>query len=262
MISISEQAPNFSKINDAWQASIAEFRGLLEQNGIPTKRHTSEKIHSQGIRPGRIYFVESGSVSIEVDNKEICLLEDGDMIVPHSEAMFSLAEVYYTPKYEVAIESIDEAQLAEAFDKEPKVCQLWLNITSIHTLLLQQIVGSLSIKEERANPGFKRYSAGQEIIKEGDVADYVYSVNEGTAVAVHNGVEVGAIHENEIFGAIAVLTGQNRTASVVAKTQCTVLMVHKDEFTKMAQSHPKLFLNILKSLSNKIVALNSKVSEL
>ncbi len=99
-----------------------------------------------------------------------------------------------------------------------------------------------------------------EIIKEGDDADYVYSVSDGVAVAIHNGVEVGEIHQDEIFGAIAVLTDQKRTATVVAKTDCTVLMVHKDEFSKMVHSHPKLFLNILSSLAEKITSLNQKVS--
>jgi hypothetical protein len=149
------------------------------------------------------------------------------------------------------VESLPVESIHQLLASEVELIGLWLSISSLHQLQLNQMVGVLTRKEERANPGFGRYKAGMPIITEGEDAEFVYSISEGTAVAVHNGMEVGDIHKDEIFGAIAVLSEQKRTASVIAKTDCIVLMVHKDEFSKMVKSHPRLFLNILTSLGDK-----------
>jgi len=260
MISINEQKAVFSSINKELYEKSSLFFERLKENGGNLWELARIDVQTAGFSPENIYFLKDGNVTLEYDEKDLFIFEGGDIILPYSPEKYEEVSIYYTVKSEVEILSISLDDLFTVMNKDSSLISLWLSINTLNQLQFNQMIGVLTKKEERANPGFGRFKAGMEIIKEGDDADYVYSINEGTAVALHNGVEVGEIKQDEIFGAIAVLTHQKRTASVVAKTNCTVLMVHKDEFSKMVHSHPKLFLNILSSLADKIISLNDKVS--
>ncbi len=260
MISVNEQKTIFSSINKELYSKSSRLFDKLKQYDSPLVELSISEIQSQGFEPQNVYFLKDGNVIVEYDNREIFVYEAGDIILSHTAEKYEEASIYYSVAADVQLFSLPLEVLFDVMAKDTSLIALWFAASRLCQLQLNQMVGVLTQKELRANPGFGRFKAGMEIIKEGDDADYVYSVSEGVAVAIHNGVEVGEIHQDEIFGAIAVLTDQKRTATVVAKTNCTVLMVRKDEFSKMVHSHPKLFLNILSSLAEKITSLNHKVS--
>lgn len=107
--------------------------------------------------------------------------------------------------------------------------------------------------------GFSNFAAGETIIAQGDPADLVYTLIEGSADALRDGIKVGEIHQNEIFGALAVFTRQNRIASVVAKTDCTVMMVNKDDFIQLIYEQPQLSIGLIEEMSAKINELNTQL---
>jgi CRP/FNR family transcriptional regulator, cyclic AMP receptor protein len=262
MISINEQEEVFTFVNHEMHTKSATFMAELAKLEVEFTRLTTADVQNEGIWPDRFYYIVEGNISAEYDGKELYLFEKGDFILHPTIEDVEESGVYYSVKSEVVVDSLPVQQLQQALALQTDLVGQWMTISALNQLQLNQMIGVLTKKEERANPGFGRYKAGMAIIKEGEEADFVYSISEGTAVAVHNGVEVGEIKKDEIFGAIAVLTEQKRTASVIAKTDCIVLMVHKDEFSKMVKSHPKLFLNILTSLAENIISLNAKVTEL
>jgi CRP-like cAMP-binding protein len=257
---MNEQQDVFTFINLELHNKSAELLEQLVHIGVELTELDTNQVRNEGIWPNRVYFIQQGNIAVEYEDKDLFIFEKGDIILHPSTEDVEETGLYYTVKSEVTVKSIMISDLCNAIAGHQKEMSLFISLLSLSQLQTNQMIGVLTKKEERANPGFGRYRAGMAIINEGDDADYVYSISEGTAVAVHNEVEVGVISKDEIFGAIAVLTGQKRTASVIAKTDCTVLMVHKDEFSQMVHSHPQLFLNILTSLSEKIIQLNKKVS--
>ncbi len=262
MISINEQEEVFTFVNHEMHTKSAAFMSELNDLGVEFTRLSTADVQNEGIWPDRFYYIIEGNISAEYDGKELYLFEKGDVILHPSIDDVEETGLYYSVKSEVVVDSIPMQKLQQVLASNVELVGQWVSISALNQLQLNQMIGVLTEKEERANPGFGRYKAGMAIITEGEEADFVYSISDGTAVAVHNGIEVGEIKKDEIFGAIAVLTEQKRTASVIAKTDCIVLMVHKDEFSKMVKSHPKLFLNILTSLAEKIISLNAKVTEL
>jgi CRP/FNR family cyclic AMP-dependent transcriptional regulator len=111
-------------------------------------------------------------------------------------------------------------------------------------------------------PGFSNFAPGDTIINQGDNADLVYTLIEGHADAVCDGVKVGEIHQNEIFGALAVFTGQPRIASVIARTECTVMMVNKDDFVQLIYQQPQISVGVIEEMAAKINELNSQILSL
>ncbi len=262
MISINEQKEYFSIVNQKLQQKIDQLYQGLVDNNLPFEEHKLSDSSSNEVWNKGMHFVKGGNVSVELEDKTLYILEYGDMVHASSAEETSDAQIHFNVKSEAVIHSFSDEQFIDLLAQDSTLLSLWFAVSGLSKLQLNQIIGGLTKKEEVANPGFGRFSAGSSIITEGDEADYVYSIVEGTAVAVHKGVEVGEIGQDEIFGAIAVLTNQKRTANVIAKTNCTLLMVHKDQFSKLVHSHPKLFLNILSSLADKIISLNEKVSNM
>lgn len=119
-----------------------------------------------------------------------------------------------------------------------------------------------SLPRNDFTPGFSNFAPGDTIINQGDNADLVYTLIEGHADAVCDGVKVGEIHQNEIFGALAVFTGQPRIASVVARTECTVMMVNKDDFVQLIYQQPQISVGVIEEMAAKINELNSQILSL
>jgi CRP-like cAMP-binding protein len=70
---------------------------------------------------------------------------------------------------------------------------------------------------------------------------------------------VGEIHEHEIFGAMAALTQSSRTATVVANTDCMLMVVPGDQFIELVKSQPRTCLALFENMAHKILALNQRL---
>ena len=110
--------------------------------------------------------------------------------------------------------------------------------------------------------GFIRVQAGETIIHQGDVAEHVYTLLEGHAEAYLDGVKVGDVNTQEIFGALAVFTRQPRMASVVAVTDCSLVAVRKEEFVELVEHQPQICLGVIEEMAEKIRQLNAELSDL
>lgn len=262
MISINEQKDIFSQVNLQLHEMTAQFIRDLKKTKLSFYPVTTRDVQNMGFSPQRLYFINQGTVVVENNEKNLFLFEAGDVIFPHCVETYDEAGIDLVVNSDLLAEAVDLPDFCSLLGQDPALVARWMSISQLNQLQMNQIVGSLMPSEERANPGFKRFLAGEVIIQQGDIAEYVYSITSGAAVAVHDGVEVGEIKQDEIFGAIAVLTDQPRTASVIAQKDCMVLMVHRDEFSKMVHSHPTLFLSILKDLAKTITSLNEKVTAL
>jgi CRP/FNR family transcriptional regulator, cyclic AMP receptor protein len=118
---------------------------------------------------------------------------------------------------------------------------------------------SFSEHDFTPNTGFSNFAPGETIIHQGNPADLVYTLIEGSADAICDGIKVGEIHQNEIFGALAVFTRQPRIASVVARTDCTVMMVNKDDFIQLIYQQPQISVGVIEEMAAKINELNNQL---
>lgn len=88
-----------------------------------------------------------------------------------------------------------------------------------------------AIKEEKLD-------TEKEIIKQGELGDKFYILEEGEAVAVktfQNGniEEVYHYKEGGYFGELALMKDEPRAATVKTKTKCTILSLDRDSFKRL-----------------------------
>ena len=90
-----------------------------------------------------------------------------------------------------------------------------------------------------------RFDAGTTILRRGEVGDAMYVLLEG-AVEIRVTGDDGRLRftrylaEGDIFGEMALLTGLDRTADVVATRSCTCLVIPQGELEARLHAHPAL----------------------
>jgi CRP-like cAMP-binding protein len=109
----------------------------------------------------------------------------------------------------------------------------------------------------------KRFSAGQEIFKEGDAGDGVYAVRDGL-VAISGLVDqrvrlsFAEVGPGDIFGEMAVIENKPRSACAVAKTETTVYFIPRAEMLALVERSPALSLALLREISGRLREFNQQ----
>jgi len=82
-------------------------------------------------------------------------------------------------------------------------------------------------------------SAGGEIVRQGEPGDRFYVILDGEAEVLLDGRERESLHAGGYFGEIALLRDVPRTATVVAKTDLTLLAIEREDFIAAVTGHPE-----------------------
>jgi small-conductance mechanosensitive channel/CRP-like cAMP-binding protein len=103
------------------------------------------------------------------------------------------------------------------------------------------------------------FGPGEVILRQGEPGDSLYVVRSGEVavrVAMH-GVQrdVATLSAGQFFGEMSLMTGESRSATIVAKTDVQCYVVSKDAFQEILESKPELAATISEILSTRQVAL-------
>jgi small-conductance mechanosensitive channel/CRP-like cAMP-binding protein len=89
-----------------------------------------------------------------------------------------------------------------------------------------------------------RFGRGERIIRQGDAGDSMFILSHGTAevLAEKEGRSwpVATLSAGECFGEISLLTGEPRSATVIAKSDCEVVEIEKQTIGLLLREHPEL----------------------
>lgn len=207
-----------------------------------------------------LFIVRSGTMQ-GWHGERLCLyFEPGDVI--------GLNECYQLPALRVACEEgvVVEQHTADdllRYTHETKERQaIWTSFLMTQIALFQDAFAR-NLREEDQSPqtGFLNFAPGETILTEGDPAHEVFTILNGRADVYVAGSKVGEVLQDEIFGAMAVFTGEPRSATVIASEPCTVLAVPKDEFVTLIKSHPETTMTLIENMARNIQSLNARLTE-
>jgi CRP-like cAMP-binding protein len=95
----------------------------------------------------------------------------------------------------------------------------------------------------------QRYAPGEVVVAEGDPATRLYVVVSGSARVERADVgQVGRLQPGDFFGELALIEEHGRTASVVAETELTCLLIPAWEFKALLEEHPQMALPMMKAM--------------
>ncbi len=106
----------------------------------------------------------------------------------------------------------------------------------------------------------KKTSAGEDIIKEGDSGSEMYILIDGTVDIIKTTVYgepfvVATLNADMhfVFGEMAMMDNDRRSATVRAKTDCTTLSIDRENFDAFCEGHPVSGVKFLKLIGVNLV---------
>lgn len=212
------------------------------------------------IAPNRLLRIKEGRVDYHLHGKLLMHFEAGDLI--GLSRSLNLPQGQFSCSQPVELLAYERDAVVEQASNDLKYLRNWTYYLLCTNSYIEQALSRELRGEFQPAAGFLHFHTGETIIRQGDAADRVYTLLEGAADAVCDGVTVGQIHPNEIFGALAVFTRQPRMASVIATSDCTLLAVRKEEFITLIEHQPQICMGLIEEMAAKINQLNNQLLQL
>lgn len=110
------------------------------------------------------------------------------------------------------------------------------------------------------------YADGEVIVRQGEVGDCMFTLQEGRLeVLVHHvgrgEMRMGIMEKGAIFGEMALFEREVRSATVRALGEARVLTLDKKTFLRRVQEDPSLAFNLLRTMSQRIRRLTDQAGE-
>ena len=260
MLANAELAQDFTFLNQQYQRLVEALLEAINIPFVPLDVEVTAVGNFQGFDGGKLYVVESGTLSARYQNRTVYTLEAGDILLPDITGLsVPDSTVYFGSENGASLQTFPALEFMRRIFDDPEAVKIWTRLLITYSGLMLRIAASLTEEDVQATPGFEVYEPGDVIISEGDRADFVFNLSTGVAEVSVDGVNVGRIAEGEIFGAMAALTHADRSATVKAKTRCEVVKVPKEQFTDLIQSNPATIHSLLIDMANSIVNLNEQL---
>jgi CRP-like cAMP-binding protein len=112
----------------------------------------------------------------------------------------------------------------------------------------------------------KVYHDGEVILRQGDVGDCMYVIQEGQVqILVEQGGQerlVRVARTGELIGEMAIFEKQARSATVRAEGDVRLLTIDKKNFLRRISEDPSIALRIVQTMSQRIRELSQEVARL
>jgi len=109
------------------------------------------------------------------------------------------------------------------------------------------------------------YEAGEYLYHQGDESDAIHVILQGEAEIIgstENGPLIFGIKTNgDLFGEMAILTGERRSAGVRVTRNSEVLKLPNDRFLELIMSNKDFALFVLKDLATKLANTTRQLTE-
>lgn len=104
----------------------------------------------------------------------------------------------------------------------------------------------------------EEYEKDTLIFNEGEIGDCMYIIHQGE-IKIHKGDTILAIlKEKEVFGELALLDAEMRSASATTNTDCILFRIEQEPFYELIENRPEVARGFIKILCQRLRAQNEK----
>ena len=102
--------------------------------------------------------------------------------------------------------------------------------------------------------GVSKVGKGEIIFDEGDAGTFMCIINSGDISVIKsdsegNPIEIAVLRNGRVFGEMAALDGERRSASCIAAASCVLLTLSKDSLDKMLLDAPKTAARVIRAVA-------------
>lgn len=257
-----KQSDTLSQISSQLKAFSTQLINALEQPPaetitVPSSDDIFTYLQQQNLcDKDSLLYITEGKLHCKQESKSVYFAEAGDLIGLHR--CLDLPCSAISNDHPVAIQILSYPQIQQSISSNPEQLSTWSQYL-IYSASFFRLALSQEIRQHyQPSTGFLYFSEGDTIIEQGSNADCVYTLLEGSARAYRDKIDVGLIEPEQIFGALAVFTRQERTATVIAQEDCTVIAVRKEDFLDLIEHQPHVCLSLIEEMAERIHQLNQQ----
>jgi CRP-like cAMP-binding protein len=258
MISLTEPAGGFAGLVRQYKQLTHELMGKLDMTGETVQLQPTEDALQNGLDSEHSYLVKGGMLGVKCQERRLFLWDEGDLILPDAGGQ----DLTYYAENKVLLTSYNTLELVRTLLAREDTARLWTRLLTVQQAMVVRILAAHADEDTQTTPGFAYYQSGDIIIQQGDRADYVFSLFEGSADVLVDGVPVGQVGEGEVLGAMALLTESPRSATIRANSRCSVVKVPRDQFKSLIRTNPTMIHGLLTDMAKQIKSLNQQVVDL
>lgn len=260
MLANAELAQDFFALNQQYKRLVAALLDTIDIPGPALEVGAVGNALSQGLDGDKICRIDSGSLNARYRDRTVFVLDEGDLLLPDIAGVSGHdGAVSYSSDNGAQLTAYPALEFMRRVFADTEATRLWTRLLITQAGMGLRLTAALTGDDAYATPGFEIYNPGDIIIRQGESADFVFNLTEGSADVSVDGVTVGGIEEGEIFGAMSVLTNGKRTATVSARERCSVVKVPREQFTDLIRSNPATIHGLLVDMANSIVSLNEQL---
>ncbi|MFZ2289425.1 MAG: cyclic nucleotide-binding domain-containing protein [Halopseudomonas yangmingensis] len=257
MYLIGEQPPYAEKLIQDLQQIPARLLADLAPCDEPIHIDAADDIYKV-INHSKLYLLKSGLLHATIDGKTLFYLQEGDLIGLRQG--LNAAPCTYLCEEPMELLPYDRQTLFSHIHANSQRQELFTQYILGQAALMSDALARTKPAEIRPATGFRHFEANAELIRQGDEADHVFIITEGHAEAFVNGIKVGDVQKDEIFGAMALFTREKRSATVVTSMPTTVMMIPKEQFLALMQSNPRIAHSLIESMARRIDLMNKELT--
>jgi CRP/FNR family cyclic AMP-dependent transcriptional regulator len=237
--------------------AFSRFVELTSLASSETLISTSDNLFSETDHKDCVYQILDGNASLARNHSSIITFEQGDLI--GIEECFTAPLGAYVLNFAVRAKRFECCDIKNAISSSAEAAAAWVECITLRSAAFGFALVQTNSGEKVFEPTITTYFPGDVIIEQNSLGTDVFTLLSGHANVMVNGVQVGEIFADEIFGALAALSNQPRTATVVADKKSMVLSISKDQFSELIEARPNTVKKLVEDMARTIVALNSKV---
>jgi len=112
----------------------------------------------------------------------------------------------------------------------------------------------------------KTYRTRETVLRKGDPAMQIYVIAKGRLKAITAGAEgrqaaLSIMGPGEVFGEVAVLDGEPRSATISALEPCELIILNRNEFFHFLERNPSAAIGLLQVLARRLRRLSERVED-
>lgn len=248
------------KCSDLWQTCHSLVPELLKGCTIKSSDLLIRSNNPIVPQSKSVYLVKEGTINETYDGQVIVIFESGDLIGIDGLLQTKISK--YENDFAIKVDEYDGEQLlGEIFNDKNKFLLLNQYLSCLNQSY-QILMTHFSQQDTSFSPEFRHYNEGNVIIEENTEGDEVFTLVSGSTKVIVNNTEVGEIHKDEIFGAIAALTNTKRNATVIATSHCEAIVIKNNNFRGLLAARPDTVQKLINDMARTIVSCNDRIMEL
>ena len=184
----------------------------------------------------------------------------------HAGISMSAGKLYSVLDTDVGLKALDTHRLEEHYEPRKSSEFNPYNESIKNKVLLEKVPIFMSLSNEEIenvaiNSERIHFNKDQYIIKQNDEGDSLFIIADGVvSVTVDNDkgekVTVSKLGVGDFFGEMSLMTGEPRTANIVAEIPCVVLKVYKDTIKNIFSKNPEIYDYVSNILAKRKLVLD------